>query len=535
MLRIVRYGYETSGVDVAYVEVENRPDQFPFPRFIHIEHHPDAQSALESIGPQVAGVETISVCSCSTELLKGVEAVHYRPVTTPGVSECVAEYRLGETLLLNKISSHTLTQMVGHSALADTACLITAFRTVYFAELQQLTQVAHVHIAERQIDIFVYDRGELIFHGTELPEDDRDSFMYSVHLLLTDTHARWRSHLDLIVFSGASQWLQANRLEWLDPQVQQSAQAQVFATDRMFSMELTDVDAQREASRAESLFTRTGLPVLLAGAAISYSIQHGADFRRVVPSEYLPPKSKGLTATVPQTPGQFLKFAALNLSGLTLGALIGLGICGYLYFQAAAWEKRLANEKAVELKRESDNRQVEAEAKQLRDLIQALNNRIEVVNRMRNAQQANFEITNDLWQQIPPGMVLSKLLITGRDVLIEGYVTYASVAEGQNPSDSSGTGNPNDATGGDPQAQPARSPSAVYFDDQMDQLSQNLNGSGSYSNVQAKWTQTDNAKALFTVTATYTGEIVSDPLTLQPLPEVVKQAAPESPKPPATK
>ncbi|HNG91423.1 MAG TPA: hypothetical protein PKZ53_00530 [Acidobacteriota bacterium] len=534
MLRIVRYGYETPGVDVAYVEVENRPDQFPFPRLIHIEHHPDAQTALEAVGPQVAGIETISVCSCSTELLTGVEAAHYRPGQTPGVSECIAEYRLGQTLLLNKISSHTLTQMVGHSALADTACLITAFRTVYFAELQQLTQVAHIHIAERQIDLFVYDRGELVFHGTELPEDDHDSFMYSAHLLLTDPNARWRSHLDLIVFSGASQWLQANRLEWLDTQVQQSAQAQVFAADRLFAVELTDVDAQREVSRAESRFTRTGLPVLLAGAAVSFSIQHGADFRRLVPSEYVPPKSKGLVA-VPQTPGQFAKFAALNLSGLALGAILGVGIVGYQYFQNSAWEKRLTNEKTVELKRESDNRQVEAEAKQLRDLIQALNNRIEVVNRMRNSQQANFEITNDIWQQIPPGVVLSRLLIVGRDITIEGYVTYSSVVEGQNPANTSGTADSGQTAGGDPQSSPPKAPSVVYFEDQVDQLSKNLSDSGSYSNVQSKLNQTDDTKALFTVIGTYTGEISSDPLTLQPLPEVVKQAAPEPSKLPVTK
>ncbi|MBX7222972.1 MAG: hypothetical protein K1Y36_23695 [Blastocatellia bacterium] len=513
MLRVFRSGYDTPGIDIGIFEFSPSPDGSLWPRLVHIEHREDAQAALRELGPTTADTATISICPCVTEIRTGPETAHASSRSSKDFSDVVAEYYFGNTLVINKISSTTLAGTVGQSTLAEPTCLVSAFATAYHNELSQYGQVGHLHLSERQIDLFVYNRGELIFHGTELPENDRLSFEDTANVLLSDPNMEWRSYLELIVVSGGNQWLRANQIDWLDPNIRKEALAWTFEADRLFSVELRDADAQRMAARPDHRFFKTSVPVLLAGAARSFADQHAADFRKQISS--LPPEKqaagwgnrlRGLFSGNGQSSSHpLMKNLGLVLTGVFL-ILFGGGQWAFLTRQ----EARLAADLAVEKKREEGNRVLEQEAKNYKAVITAINRRVELVNKLRESQRGDYEITNNVYIQTPQTLKLTSLRIQGRDVTIQGYVTVSTAAEPATPP----------APG-----QPPPPPPNPKIDvaDPVTEFIKNLQQSNKYNNIQSKYNQTGGSST-FTITCSYTGSIVTESIETQPIPTIINQA-----------
>lgn len=519
MLGLLRIPYDAPGATIALLENVNNSG---FPRLVHIEHLETVEKAADTLAGLANGAPVAMILSSVTELLptgqKDVTANRMKQATS-GLQ--AAEYVVGPATLVSHADGGVLHQLPAGSVLTEASCLAAAFRATYREQMEQFTQICHLHLSEKQVDLFVYDRGELIHYATEVPEhDDPVDFESAISLLLCDGEGMWKTHIDLLVVSGACRWFRANRLDWLDASFQIDF-VETFRSDYLFQAQLISSEAQRDFFRPESYLSATAIPVLLAGAAISVFSHHGGDFRKILQSKpQTSPLGKlsGAAAFAARMFGQTQEKASrFQYLGAYAGVFIMVAcVLGHSYALHAK-ENKLKDTMALEMNRAEANRTIKQEAEQFKNLLSALNRRVEIVNKLRKSQGMNYQISNLIRYQTPQGIVLTLLKIEGRTVTITGYVSVENAAQA--------APTPAPPPTPSPTATPIGNP-AVDVVDPVTVFVRNLSGSGTqFANIQSNYTRKAADKSEFIVTCNYTGDVVSEEITAQPIPVLVKQAS----------
>lgn len=497
MLGVIRFGYQSAGVTLGIVKTDGKSG----PTLVHLEQVASQADAVATLQSIASDIQVLTIYPSPVEVRPG-EAFMTDLAGSVALSNLVtARCDFDATLMLAYLDPMIVEQLPVGSVLCEAACLAKAFATVYHKETEVAVRAGHLHISRTQIDWFVYERGELVGHSLEfLDASDIQGFENAMNLMIDDVQTRLQSAFELVVVSGECTGDHRFRMDWLRAQLQVEL-VQVF--------DLAGLHTPSTAPPATSLAASEMVPLL--GAVYAYLTDHGADFRGMVRSRPVAPQSpgvldqlKGLVAggLVTRAPGGTRRVEYL---GVVLGLMAIAVLVGGQYAWLVRREAQLQIEQSVQTRRAEANQALKQEAEQYRRYLEALNRRIEVVNKMREAQGMNYQISNDVSWQVPSGLVLTTLKVQGRTVTISGYVTPGTVTQAQ-------------AEAGQPVVLDVVNPVTKFV--------RNLEGTGGrYTNVQSEYSlQSREEKSDFTITCQYQGNVFTDPIEPQPVPELVVKA-----------
>ncbi|HNB71618.1 MAG TPA: PilN domain-containing protein [Acidobacteriota bacterium] len=496
MLGVIRFGYQSAGVTLGIVKTDGKSG----PTLVHLEQLASQADAVATLQSIASDIQVLTIYPSPVEVRPG-EAFMTDLASSVALSNLVtARCDFDATLMLAYLDPMIVEHLPVGSVLCEAACLAEAFTTVYGREAEQAVRAGHLHLSRTQIDWFVYERGELVGHSLEvLDTNDIQGFENAMNLMIDDVQTRLQSAFELVVVSGECTGDHRSRMDWLRTQLQAEL-IQVF--------DLAGLQPPSAAMPATSLAVSEMVPLL--GAVYAYLNDHGADFRGMVrsrPVAHQPPglidQLKGLVAgaVINVTPSGTRRVEYL---GVVLGLVAIAVLVGGQYTWLVRREAQLQLEQSVQTRRAEANQALKQEAEQYRQYLDALNHRIEVVNKMREAQGMNYQISNDVSWQVPSGLVLTTLKVQGRNVTISGYVTPTTVTQAQ-------------AEAGQPLVLDVVDPVADFV--------RNLEGAGRYTNVQSNYDlQPQEEKSDFTITCQYQGNVFTDPIEPQPVPELVVKA-----------
>lgn len=496
MLGVIRFGYQSAEVTLGIVKTDGTNG----PSIVHLETVASQSDAITTLQSIAGNIPVLTIYPSPIEVRPGEAYLTDIGAVVSLGNLVTARCDFDSTLMLAYLDPLIVEQLPVGSVLCEAACLAEAFATVYREETERAVRVGHLHISRTQLDWFVYERGELVAHSLELVDaGDEQGFENAMHLMIDDVQTRLQSTFELVVVSGECTGDQRSRVEWLRAQLQAEL-IQVF--------DLSGLQTEPTSTQTTSLLITEMVPML--GGVYAYLNDHGADFRGMVRSRPVARRApgfidqlKGMMASglVNVSPGGARRFEYL---GVVLG-LIAIGVLiGGQYALLVRRENELRIEQSVQARRAEANQTLKREAEQYKQYLEALNHRIEVVNKMREAQGMNYQISNDVSWHVPTGLVLTVLKVQGRNVTISGYVTPTTVTQAQ-------------AEAGQPMVIDVVDPVADFV--------RNLEGAGHYTNVRSNYVlQSREEKSDFTITCQYQGKVFTDPIETQPIPELVVKA-----------